>query len=477
MAKPDQGPRDDGWPGDAGRKADRLRAWRARRRQFGLRHIMAGSVVVGLVFAAIARAERTGAPSDQLLAIFAVAAALTVAGLTIALRSERWDLLGWILSVVAAPIGGAIGIFLSGEGEVPIVLGLLLMVVLIGTLVHLARRLRAAHQESMLWTLALAADRGRPLGPAVAALAEQSVGRNRARLRHVVECLDSGLTLPEALDFVRRSAPAPARLLVRVGHDSGMLAEALHDAASGRSSRPTGWQSFGARFGYLCLVLVIVQAIIGFILYFVLPKFQVIFKDFGMSLPPVTNAMFEMSRWLTDGVILPIATLVEWLILLYLPFAFTGYGEMKIPIIDRLFLRRHSILILRCLAMVVEGGRPIGPALKTMAVAYPARWVGDRIGGAYLAIERGHDWLESLWRYRLIARTDAALLESARRSGNLPWALRELADAGGRRLQYRLQVIGQVLFSVALLILGGFVGFVAMAYFFPLVQLIESLAR
>jgi type II secretory pathway component PulF len=145
------------------------------------------------------------------------------------------------------------------------------------------------------------------------------------------------------------------------------------------------------------------------------------------------------------------------------------------PVIDRLFLRRHAVLILRCLAMVVEAGRPIGAGLATMALNYPAKWVQERLVGVHLLCEQGHDWVDALWRFGLITRTDLALLESARRAGNLPWALRELADGSARRLGYRLQAIGQIALTLLLLTLGAFVGLVAVAYFLPLVRLIESL--
>ncbi len=474
MTKTPDGPYAFDPPAGDGRKGREARALRAQRRQFGLRHIMAVSVVLGVVFAAIANAEKTGEPSDWLLASFAVAAAVTALGLTIALRVERWNVIGWILAV-AAPTVAVLGATVSADGPVPVVLAIFLLPALIGTLIHLVRRLRTQQQETMLWVLALAAERGRPLGPAVAALAEQSSGRNRLRLRRVSECLEAGLSLPEALDFVRKSAPAPARLLVRVGHDTDALVEALRDAASGRSAQPPGWQSFGARIGYLCFVLLVMQLIIGFVLYFIMPKFEAIFKDFGVPMPGVTIAAIGASQWITTGLTLPILTVLQWLLLLYLPLAFAGYGEMKIPVIDRLFFRRHAILVLRCLAMVIEAGRPIGAGLNTLAIAYPASWVRERLAGVYLLSEQGHDWVDALWRFGLITKTDHALLESARRAGNLPWALRELADGGARRLAYRMQAIGQIALTLVLLALGAFVGFIAVAYFLPLVQLIERL--
>jgi type II secretory pathway component PulF len=453
------------------------RTWRARRRQFGLRHLMGLSVVLGIIFAAIAQAMRTGEAIDMILAAITVGLGISALGAFLALRLERWGIVGWMLvcigpTALAVAIVGASSEF---NPQIMVMVALYVLPVLVGLILHVVIRLRAAQQESLLWVLALAADRDRPLGPAVTALADQSSGTEKARLLRVAECLEHGLPLPDALEFVSRSVPAPALLLVRVGHDSGTLPEALHDAASARSGRPAGWLNFGARVAYLCLILLCIQTIIGYVLYFVVPRLEAIFRDFGTVLPDATRSVIRWGNWLGQSYILPSVAVVEGLVLLYIPFAFGGFAELAVPFIDGLFLRRHAVLILRCLAMVVEGDRPIGAGLHTLAQRYPTDWVRERLAGVAIATDQGLDWIDALRRYALISRTDVALLESARRAGNLPWALRELAEGSARRLGYRLQAIGQVMMTLALLALGGFVAFIAIAFFYPLVTLIERL--
>lgn len=466
--------------------ADPRRALRARRKQVGLRHIMGLSVVVGVVFAAIAQAYRTGEVVDLILAVMTIGVGVASLGAFLALRLERWGIVGWVFicagpTAVAAAIAGLTTASMSPASpsnvspELIVAAVVYVLPVLIGAIVHVTGRLRAAQQESLLWVLALAADRGRPLGPAVKALAESSSGSERVRLRRLAEALDHGLSLPDALAFVPRSATAAAQLQVRVGHDSGALAAALRDAASARSARPAAWRSFGARAAYLCLLFVAIQGITAFLLAFTLPKFEAIFRDFGFGLPAVTRRVIGWGQWALGGYMLPVIGVVEGLLLIYLPFAFGGFAELSVPFLDVLFLRRHSVLILRGLAMVVEGGRPLGPAFRTMAASYPTGWVQERMAGVAAAAEHGVDWIDALRRFGLISGADVALLDAARRAGNLPWALRELAEGSERRLGYRLQAVGQVLTTLLLLALAAFVALFAVAFFYPLITLIERL--
>src|SRR5579871_3053037 len=221
-------------------------AWRARRRQFGLRHLMGISVVLGIVFAAIAQAVRTHEAVDLIIAALTVGLGISALGALLALRLERWGVVGWALvcigptSLAVVLVASSMNLGAGSWAELdPWFLGgvvLYILPVLIGVVVHIAIRLRAAQQDALIWVLALAADRGRPLGPALAALADQSIGPARVRVLRLAECLDAGLSLPDALEFVPRSVPATSRLLARVGHDSGALPEALRDAATGRSA-------------------------------------------------------------------------------------------------------------------------------------------------------------------------------------------------------------------------------------------------
>ena len=49
-------------------------------------------------------------------------------------------------------------------------------------------------------------------------------------------------------------------------------------------------------------------------------------------------------------------------LVIYLPFYVFGTSNAGLPVVDRLFPRRHTILILRGLAVVIEAGRTGTPS-------------------------------------------------------------------------------------------------------------------
>ena len=91
-------------------------------------------------------------------------------------------------------------------------------------------------------------------------------------------------------------------------------------------------------------------------------------------------------------------------------------------------------------------------------------------------VQDGRDWVESLYSHGLIRRADLAVLQAAERVGNLPWALREMAESNRRRFAYRLLSVVQTAFPLVIILFGAIVGFIVVALFIPLISLIQALS-
>ncbi len=336
-------------------------------------------------------------------------------------------------------------------------------------------RWSSTQRESLLWALAIASERSMPLSEAALAFSDQFTGVFRAGVEIMAEMLRRGAPLPEAMGSL---FPRDVDLLVRIGDATGTLPQALHRAATSRSTHQTAWASVALRFAYLGWVLIVIQLLSAFIMYFIVPKFEAIFKDFGISLPEVTIQVIRASHFLIMYfyLVLPPLVLFELFLFLGAPLALFGVFRFNVPFLDSLFRRRHTTLILRALALTAEGGKPITTGLAVLASDYPSSWVRGRLVRVKRDVEQGSDWAESLSDHGLIQPLDEAVLKSAQRVGNLAWALEEMAASNDRRLGYRLQLILQLLFPVTIIGIGALVFVFAVAYFSPLVKLIERLS-
>ncbi|HEV3168233.1 MAG TPA: type II secretion system F family protein, partial [Isosphaeraceae bacterium] len=353
---------------------------------------------------------------------------------------------------------------------------LLIPVMIFAYSVAIAAR-RESQQDALLWVIVIAAEKQLPLAPGLYAVADQYGGRFHRQVIALANWLNAGLALPDALDRVTGLLPKSATVLIRVGWETGVLPAALREAARVRAVQPLHRNPLAGKFFYLIGMLFVIQSICGFILYFIIPKFEAIFADFQVRLPEVTIFVIGLSHALVSSGALAMIVLVEFGLLLYLPLSYFGWARSPVSLFDRLLRRQHTIRILRSLAVVAEGGVSLSSGVAALARFYPGRWVRRRLEHVQEAMSQGADWWDCLRWQGLIRRSEAAVLESAQRAGNVPWALRELAESSQRRLVYRLQALTQLLFPLVVIGIGGVVFLMAVAYFSPLVTLIRELGE
>jgi type II secretory pathway component PulF len=408
---------------------------------------LAGGLLLGA--SGLVARERTEAESRKL---YRYLDGLTVVGWTL-------TILGVVFGFFCLPLFGLLGFFF--------------IVVLLTSIFSMRR---SAQRNGLLWVLAIAARKKMPLALAVRDYADQCRGRYRSWVLELADSLAAGVSLPDALEARRRLLSPEARLAATVGWETGELAEVLRAAAVSQNLRQPVWHGVTGRLLYLSLPLLILQAVGGFLIYFIAPKFRKIFFDFGVALPASTELICSTGTQHVAGISLPFLILIELGLALCILLRYMGWSSWNLPLLDRIFRSVDRAIILRTLAVFVERQRTIVQGLQLLEKTYPKIWIQLRLALVLEALAQGRSWSESMRRYGLIRRNDAILFESAQRAGNLAWALREIADRDERRLGYRLQVFTTWLFPAILLTIGGFVFVFVIGFFQPLIRLITELS-
>ena len=125
----------------------------------------------------------------------------------------------------------------------------------------------------------------------------------------VARHIESGLTLPEALDKESGCLPAQTVATLKVGHESGMMSTTLPVAKEGL--REGGGAVSRAIGGvYLVFALAVATVIVFILMTYVIPKFKWIFADMlgdGETLPGFTLLVLAISDAIKSYAFLPMA--------------------------------------------------------------------------------------------------------------------------------------------------------------------------
>jgi type II secretory pathway component PulF len=379
---------------------------------------------------------------------------------------------------IASPLGIACVMIVSIVGLCVFVVlvvytGILPFVVLVvGLAVYM--RYRAAGENLMLTAIGIAAARGLPAGPAARAFGQLGGRSSRERAERLAGLLEAGVSLPEALEQSRAATSAESQMTVRLGCQTGELGPSIEELVARRWEREAIWGPAAAKIAYLTCLAFFGILVGGFLSLMILPAYVRIFADFHLPLPRQTVFAMRLSNWFAQfGV--PVV-LVLFVLVVYVLMRYIGWVPWEPRFMGRFTRRLDAATILDSLALAVQRDQPLLPMVTLLADRYPRASVRERLARVAGDLSVGADCWDSLHARGLIRQADRAVLQSAARAGNLPWALGEMADSSVRRFTYRAQLLLQVLFPLVILGYSAAVAVIAVGYFVPLVALVHSLA-
>src|SRR5438477_8872791 len=132
----------------------------------------------------------------------------------------------------------------------------------------------------------------------------------------VVDDVESGSTLSEAFAKHPKCFDRLYVNMVRAGEAGGALETILRRLADFKEKAQSLKRKITGAMVYPIVVILVAVAILTFIMLFIIPKFEKIFKDFNMKLPWLTEALMATSRWFAQyWYVLPLFPLSFWLMI------------------------------------------------------------------------------------------------------------------------------------------------------------------
>ncbi len=338
---------------------------------------------------------------------------------------------------------------------------------------------RIGERRSLMWTLAVSAEKQIPLSVAARSFAMDRDDDFGARAVAFADALDTGATLETALKRAHIRLPIAAKLAIDIGGDRDEgLSRSLLNAAKQEANMSGLLAKLVDRGLYLLLTLAVLVQIVTFVCIFVVPTFRMIFEDFDVDLPAITEQMIAVSNYV--AAIAPFITMLVLVVGIYVVYQFLRWAGLRLPRLHGLpgaWTRKlHGPTVLRSIAQAVEMEIPMQERLGSIAQHFSVQHVRRRVDKVAAVLRQGGCWIEELRRQKLVSRNDAALMKSAQELGNLPWAINEIADRQARNLNHRISLLIEWLSPVPTILFGIVIGLFAVAITLPMSVLIQAIS-
>jgi len=301
-------------------------------------------------------------------------------------------------------------------------------------------------------------------------------------LGDVVEDIESGSTLSEAFAKHPKAFDRLYCNMIKAGEAGGALEAILQRLADFKEKAQTLKRRVKGAMVYPIVVILVAVVIVGFILYFIIPKFEAIFADFGVDLPGMTVFLIKASHVVVQKFWLVL--LIPFLIWVFIKLLYrnkTGAYILDklwlyIPVMGTIIEKSTVARTMRTLGTLVQSGVPILESLNIVKDTAGNAVFERAFGRIYDSIREGETIAQPLRESRIVDDIVVNMIDVGEETGDLDTMLNKIADNYEEEVEVLVDSLVSLLEPIMIVVLGGIIGFIVIALFLPLIQLITKLS-
>ncbi len=271
--------------------------------------------------------------------------------------------------------------------------------------------------------------------------------------------------------------------MVRAGESSGALVEVLRRMADHFERFAQVQAKFTSALIYPAFVAAVGLGIMFFFMTYMLPKFMSIFEGMNVELPIMTQILISISDIFSRYWWLMIAMALATVIL-FKRFQATEDGRRKIdhwkmnaPVFGRVIKLNLFGQFARTLSTLLENGVPVLTALKITEQIVPNRIVKDAIAKTREEVTDGKTIAQPLARSKIFPQLMVDLVKIGEDTGDVPGALKNVADTYENELAIALRVLTNMIEPVLIIVMALGVGFLLLSVLSAMFAITSNIAR
>jgi type II secretory pathway component PulF len=327
---------------------------------------------------------------------------------------------------------------------------------------------------------------GLPLDQGLAVLAHE-MGRGKlARVTAALaDDLRAGQTLGEALQRRGHDVPPYYAALVEAGVRSGNISKVLVTLTVYARSITNLRNIIVEALFYPTVILCFAIGLLIFLLGYVLPQFDEIFREFNMRLPAATAFALHVGRHPFLYLALPLGILLVGVLVLRTVLRSGESGRQRwarivysLPVIGALLRAARLATFTELLAILVDAEFPLPEAFRLAGQASADPIMGSASLEVEKELSQGRPLAEVLRNRGLVPEWVSWMTGMGERHGKLGDTLHQVASLYRRKVEMRAALLKSVLPPFVIICTAGvFVAGFVLVLMLPLFRVVEGLSK
>jgi len=332
--------------------------------------------------------------------------------------------------------------------------------------------------------LATLLEAGLPLLRALEVMIRQEKNlRFQAVLEQIADQVKSGNSFSDGLSQHPKIFDRLYVNMVRAGEAGGVLDTVLSRLAGFMEKALKTKNKVKSAMVYPVVVIGVAVAIVALLMTVVVPKFQSIFDDMlgGAALPAPTQIVISISNFMQQNIILTliIAAVVffgsKFLLKTKIGSKVFNWCSINLPKIGDLVRKVNIARITRTFGTLLSSGVPILQSITITKDITGNIFYGNALARVHDAVRDGESMAAPMERESVFPNMVTSMVDVGEETGELAEMLNRIADNYDEDVDNAVAGITSIIEPVMIVFLAVVVGFIVIALFVPIVEIIKNL--
>lgn len=266
--------------------------------------------------------------------------------------------------------------------------------------------------------------------------------------------------------------------MISAGEESGQMEKVLRRLAGQMEKTKKLNDKVKSAFIYPTLIVVVVIAVMVLLVMVLVPAMKTMYDDLGAGeLPFATQLLVDLSDFLkSNWIFVLVFLLVTGIAIKY--YLDTDAGKLffnkmalKIPVFGKLAQYQEIARFTRTLSLLLHSGLSIVEALRLTSEAQGNLLFSQAVMTAKNEVEKGVSLSLPISRSEVFPLIISQMISVGEETGELDKVLTKMADFYDDELNMMTANLSSLLEPMILLIMGGLIGFIALAVYMPMFSL------
>jgi len=311
---------------------------------------------------------------------------------------------------------------------------------------------------------------------------QMRAGPFKSVLAELTEDVAGGTPLSEAMGKHPQVFDPLYASMVRAGEVGGVLDLVLNRLARFREKAAEIRAKVSGALIYPIILTIVAVVVVSAVIIFVIPKFQEIFESFSISLPGVTQLLLDISLFVVTYWYVVFGTPF---LLLLLHFALMrrrqGYRLrmhgllLRVPVVGGLVGKSITATFSRTFGTLIQAGVP---HLDALGIVRDATGNEVLLGGVEMirrSVREGEGIARPMGETGIFDDLVTNMVDVGEETGELDKMLLKVADAYEISVDRQIEAMFKLLEPILLILMAIFVGFIVVALFLPLMEIMSSI--